>query len=121
MLPAVYPHDVLGILNRVRQRRDYEPVQMPWWKLELDEKRNGQLYVFVHGFLKEHSPLDLVPQTKVRIFSKYLQCLRQTMQEPNLIYLLDQKFVILIFIQRKAIYLNHSTLTVQGIALFLSY
>ena len=116
MLPAVYPHDVLGSLYLVRQRRYYDPVQMPWWKLELDEKRNGQLYVFVHGFLKEHSPLDLVPQTKVRIFSKYLQCLRQTMQEPNLIYLLDQNLVIWIFIQCEARYLNRSKLPVQGTA-----
>ena len=63
MLPTIYPHDVLGSLYLVCQRRDYDPVQMPLWELGLDEKRKGQLYGLVPAFLKEHSPLDLVPQT----------------------------------------------------------
>ena len=65
MLPDVYPHDILVILYLVHYRRYYDPVQMPWWKIEFDEKINGQIYDLVPAFLKVHSPLDIVQQTKV--------------------------------------------------------
>ena len=65
MVPDVHPSGFLGRLNHVCQGRDYDSVQMPCWKLELDDKINGQIYGLVPSVLKEHSPLDLVKQTKV--------------------------------------------------------
>ena len=65
MLIAVYPNDLIGSLYLVCQSRNYNPVQIPWWKLEFDEKRYGQIYGLVPAFLKKNSPLDIVPQTKV--------------------------------------------------------
>ena len=65
MLPVLYPNDVLENLHIFCHRRDYNLVQIPRWKLELDKKRNGQLYGSVTALLDEHSPLDLILQTKV--------------------------------------------------------
>ena len=65
MLPSVYPNYILGSLYLVHQRKDYDLVQMPWRKIKLDEKINGQLYGLGPDFLKEHPPLDIILQTKV--------------------------------------------------------
>ena len=120
ILPAVYPHDVLGSLHLVCQNRDYDPVWMPQRKLELYKKKNGKIYGLVPIFLKEHSPLDLVPHF-FWIVWKYLQYLSQNIHEPNMIHLLDHNLVIWIFTQGEARYLNHSKSSVQGTDLFISY
>ena len=44
MSPFVYPRNVLGSLHIVDERRYYNLVQMPCWKLESGEKKLSTLW-----------------------------------------------------------------------------